>query len=958
MSAVRSICPYCGVGCGVVLDVRRGRIEALRGDPDHPSTRGGLCAKGSRLAGTVRTGDRLLHPLVRDRPAEPFRRAAWPAAVARVAGGIAGAVAEHGPGSVAMYLSGQLLTEDYYAANKLGKGLIKTANVDTNSRLCMSSTVAAYKRAFGADGPPGCYEDLDLAADVLIAGSNLAETHPVLFGRLRAARARRPAHWPVVDPRRTASAEAADEHLQIRPGTDVALFLGMAAAMFEEGLVDEARAGRACAGLDEYRAAAAAMPAARAAATCEVPEDRIRAAARRFARSPAALSLWCQGLNQSTAGTDKVSALIDLHLLTGQIGRPGAGPLSLTGQANAMGGREVGGLATELACHREWDDPEGRAQVERHWGLGRLPDGPGLTAVELVDAIERRQVRVLWVVCSNPLASLPDGAAVRSALTRLDLLVVQELYHPTDTGELAHVLLPAAGWAEKTGTLTNSERVVGLARRAVAPPGEARPDWEIFAGVGAALGAPDAFGWLDSSQVFDEHVRLTAGTDLDMTALSHAALEAGGPASWPCPAGGQPRARRYEDGRCHTPDGRPRLVAVTFREPAERPSRAYPLRLLTGREPDQWHTRSRSGRVAALRRSDAPRLALHPDDAWRAGVSPGETVLVTSPRGSLRVPLTTSPALRRGSAFLPFHAGPVEQPAGWPNVLPGRALDPVSRQPELKHTVVRVEPAAPEVALAGGPLADAVAARLDAAGVRARRVPPAELAGAGPGVLRVLVAEAGLDGAAPWWDLAAEAGGPVVLDLAAGPEPLALLPSLLAAGRPVACRGERWLPAPAGRLVATWLGPGGDRRGAAVVGGARRRPRPAPPGTLVLEPGGALGLERPLSGDPAVLASFVRGELPARAALRRVVVPLSPHRTLVLAGDPLGDEASDAEQGVDLLVHEDSGAGVAQVWRLAAGRTLGVAAVVAPAAAREVEAVWLSDADPDAVRSQFPVRAR
>ena len=793
MTTVRSVCPYCGVGCGVLIEVQRGRVQGVRGDPDHPTNRGGLCAKGSHLMEVTRTGDRLLHPMVRARREHPLRRTSWPRAIERVAEAIRRAVAEQGPESVALYLSGQLLTEDYYAANKLGKGLIKTANVDTNSRLCMSSTVAAYKRAFGADGPPGCYDDLEAARDVLIVGSNMAETHPILYGRLRSARDRQGAHWTVVDPRRTATAEAADQHLAIRPGTDVALLLGMARALFEESLVDEAAVARACGGLDAFRDAAAAMPPARAAAICEVPEAAIRAAARRFARSPAALSLWCQGLNQSSAGTDKINALIDLHLLTGQIGRPGAGPLSLTGQANAMGGREVGGLATELAAHVGWDDVRGRADVEARWGLGPLPAGRGLTAVELVEAMAERRVRVLWVVCTNPLASLPDGHAVRAAMERLDLLVVQELYHPTDTGELAHVLLPAAGWAEKTGTLTSSERRVALAQRAVEPPGEARPDWEIFAAVGRALGGGAALAWPSAAEVFDEHVGLTAGRDLDMTALSHAVLHREGPRQWPCPAGGPSRARRYEDGRCHTSDGRPRLVAVAFREPADRPSADFPLRLLTGRERNRWHTLTRTDRVAALRGDQAPVLRLHPADARRAGVRDGALALVTSARGSLRATVAVDPAMPPGTAFVSFHLGPLLQPAGWTNALTIRVLDPVSFQPELKHTAVRVEPAPAGVALTGGALADAVTDALAALGVAVRRP--------GPGVLRAVIGEAPLAGALPWWRAAAvPPPGDVLLDLTDGPEPLVALPALLADGRRVRCRGERWLPAPVAAL--------------------------------------------------------------------------------------------------------------------------------------------------------------
>jgi assimilatory nitrate reductase catalytic subunit len=958
VTEVRSVCPYCGVGCGLLVEVRRGRIHAVRGDPEHPANRGGLCAKGSHLAETSRTGDRLLHPMVREARDGPFRRAAWPDAIERVAGAIRRSAAEHGPGSIALYLSGQLLTEDYYVANKLGKGLIGTANVDTNSRLCMASTVAAYKRAFGADGPPGCYEDLDEARDVLIVGSNLADTHPVLFGRLRTARAARGAHWTVVDPRRTASTAEADEHLALRPGTDVALLLGMAAALFEEGLVDEPAVRRSCSGLDEVRAAAEAMPPERAAAVCGVPAAAIRAAALRFARSPAALSLWCQGLNQAASGTDRVNALINLHLLTGQIGRPGSGPFSLTGQANAMGGREVGGMATELAAHRGWDDPAGRAEVERHWGLGPLPAGRGLTAVELVDAIADGRVRVLWVACTNPAASLPDGRAVREALRRLDLLVVQDVVHPTDTTDLAHVLLPAAAWGEKTGTLTNSERRVTLAQPAVPPPGEARPDWAIFAAAGAALGAPAAFAWRAAAEVFDEHVALTAGRDLDMTALSHAVLGREGPQQWPYPAGGRPQARRYVDGRCPTPDGRPRLVAVSYREPAELPTAEHPLRLLTGRERDRWHTQARTGRVAALRHGDEPVLSLHPADAGRAGVGEGDLARVASTRGAAHARVTLDGGLPEGSAFLPFHVGPLAEPGGWANAVTGRALDPISFQPELKHAAVRVEPAA-AIALSGSRLAEAVARELRRRGVNARRLEPGELERLPPGARRVVVAESELAGE-PWWEVAvAPPPGPgaAMLDLAAGPEPLAAIPALLDRGWRLAWRGDRWLPAEVRPLVERWLRAGEEPPALVVAGVAPPPgPAPAPADALLLAPGGRLGHHGPLSSDPATLASFLVGSGGPRAAVRRVVARLSARASLVIAGDPVGDHEGDPEQGVDRLVHEDRGAGTAQVWRLAGGQVLGVAAVLPAAVADDVEALWLADPEPALLRRRFPLR--
>lgn len=965
MKEIRSVCPYCGVGCGLLLGVDRGRIQTVRGDPTHPTNRGGLCAKGKRLAETSRPGDRLLRPLARPHRKAPLEPVTWPQAIAIVSAAIRRSVAEHGPGSVALYLSGQLLTEDYYAANKLGKGLIKTANVDTNSRLCMSSTVVAYKRAFGADGPPGCYEDLEAARDVFFWGSNAAETHPILFGRLLAARRTGQVHWTVVDPRRTPTALEGDEHLALRPGTDVALLLAMTGVMLAEGLVDEAAVRATCSGLEELREAAASMPVERAAAICELEPARIVTAARRFACSPAALSLWCQGLNQSWAGTDKVNAVINLHLLAGQIGRPGSGPLSLTGQANAMGGREVGAMATELAAHRGWEDAQDRLEIERFWGLGPLPKERGLTAVEMVEAIASGRVRVLWVAGSNPLASLPDGQAVRTAFERLELLVVSELYHPTDTTRVADVLLPSAGWAEKTGTLTSSERRVALAQQAIPPPGEARPDWAIFAAVGAALGAPRAFDWHSSAEVFAEHVRLTAGRDLDMSGLSHEVLRQRGPQQWPSPAGGHSQARRYLDRRYPTPDGRARLIAVFYREPAETPEQRFPLRLVTGRERDQWHTMSRTGRVAALRaQTEEVTLRLHPADVLALGLAEGGQALVSSPRGHLVARVRSDAAQRPGTVFLPFHLGPLLAPGGWTNALTSPALDPQSFQPELKHTVVGVRPVCGEVALAGGTLADAIAERLRRQGLRARVVTAEQLEQLPRGVQRALIATGRLAAARAWWEIAAKppppptSGATAVLDLDQGPEPLVALPALQQAGWRIQLAGERWLPAAVAQLLRASLPAAGLDAPAVCLRVAcpAACPAPAMAGVMVLQPGGELGLRRPLSGDPAILAAYLAGRSGVQAALRRLVVPLSPRRSLLVLGDPLGEPSLDVEQGVHLLVHEDRAAGWAQVWRLAAGQVLGGAAVLPPAVAEDAEALWLTDPDPALLRRRFPLR--
>lgn len=949
---VASICPYCGVGCGVVVEARRGRITSVRGDPAHPTNRGGLCSKGQRLAEVVRTRDRLLFPMIGG------RRVAWDEAIAHVADGLRRAVEAGGPGAVAFYLSGQLLTEDYYVANKLAKGLLGTANVDTNSRLCMASTVAAYKRAFGADGPPGCYEDLDEATHVFFWGSNAAETHPILFGRLEAARRRAPRTWVAIDPRRTPTAAASDLHLPLRPGSDVALALAMAATLFQEGLVDEAAVRQRCTGLDEVREAALTLPPELAAPVCGVDAERIRAVARDFAGAPAALSLWCQGLNQSSAGTDKVNAVINLHLLTGQIARPGCGPFSLTGQSNAMGGREVGGMATELAAHHRLEDPDDRERVERFWGLGPVPSRRGLTAVELIEAIAAGEVRVLWVVCTNPLASLPDGWAARRALESLDLLVVQELYHPTDTSELADVLLPAAGWAEKTGTMTSSERRVALAEAALEPPGEARPDWEIFAAVGRALGGGSAFAWPDAAAVFAEHVALTKGRDLDMSGLSHDLLRQRGPQQWPYPADGVPTARRYVDGVYATADGRARLVPVRFRPPAEVPDRGYPLRLTTGRQRHQWHTMTRTGRVAALRQETTETvISLSPRDAAEASLDEGAWVVVASPRGELRARVRIDPGQPEGTAFLPFHRGPLREPTGWTNALLGRALDPVSFQPELKHTVVRVTRAPEHISLSGEALAAEVAKRLRSRGIDATYSGDPGRPPTPPG--RAVFIAGTMGEGLPWWEppgapsddrSAGPGAGEAAIDLSSGPEPLAALPRLVAAGWTPRRRGRLQLPEAVLALLDPLL-PEASASPELLV--APLRPTALPPlprETLVLVPGGMLAGERPVSGDPAVLADFLAGDTSARGALRRLVVPLEDGRVLVVLGDTTRSTLTDE------FVYQDTSVGEAQVWHLGGGEVLGVAAIVKRHLVEEILEIWTSDLDPALLRRRLPLR--
>jgi assimilatory nitrate reductase catalytic subunit len=714
----RSTCPYCGVGCGVIITSRGREVVGVEGDPDHPANHGRLCTKGSTLhltaAPHVQLQVRALHPMRRAQRGGPLQRIGWDAAEDEVAQRLARIIQRDGPDAVGLYLSGQLLTEDYYVFNKLGKGLIGTNNVDTNSRLCMSSAVAGYKASLGADAPPACYEDLGLAQTVFITGSNTAWAHPVLFRRLEDARRANPGQrWIVVDPRRTETAAVADLHLAIQPGTDVVLHHAMLHLMLWEGLVDHDYLTRHCSGFDALRDRVREFSPAQAARTCGVAEADIVQAARWFAgldgaggpRQPT-LSLYCQGLNQSRAGTDKNRTLINLHLATGQIGRPGAGPFSLTGQPNAMGGREVGGLANLLSAHRDLADPAHRAEVAALWGVREVPAEPGLSAVPMFEAAAEGRVKALWIVCTNPAQSLPDSALVRRALQRAELVVVQDAYRHIATAAYADLLLPASSWAEKEGTVTNSERCISRVRRAVPPPGEARDDWRIATRIAQRLEAllPDRraagraaatlFPYDGPEAVWREHRASTRGRDLDITGLSYTRLESA-PARWPFPEGAADgQTRLYTDGRFATPDGRARLAAPAWVPVAEPRDQHYPLSLTTGRLRDAWHGQSRTGTLGRLMAHEGePCVELHPQELPRRRLREGELVRVRSRRGELVLPVRANPAVAPAQAFIAMHWGP-EWLHGGVNALLPRERCPQSQQPELKHAAVRIEPAA------------------------------------------------------------------------------------------------------------------------------------------------------------------------------------------------------------------------------------------------------------------------
>ncbi len=713
----RSTCPYCGVGCGVIIESQAGQITGVRGDPDHPANFGRLCTKGSALhltathAVTMQT--RLLEPQLRERRDDGRKAVSWDHALGTATTRFADIIRAHGPDAVGFYLSGQLLTEDYYVFNKLAKGLIGTNNVDTNSRLCMSSAVAGYKATLGADAPPACYDDLNHAATLFIAGSNTSFAHPILFRRIEDAKRANPAlRTIVIDPRRTETADAADLFLQILPGTDVALFNAMLHVMLWEGWVDSAYIAAHTNGFEALRSRVRDFNPKETAALCGIKEADLIQAAKWFAgldtpqapRQPV-LSLYCQGLNQSHAGTAKNAALINLHLATGQIGKPGAGPFSLTGQPNAMGGREVGGLANLLGAHRDLANPQHRAEVARLWGVDDVPAQPGKTAVEMFEAAADGEIKALWIACTNPAQSMPNVNAVRRALERAEFVVVQEAFATTATCAYADLLLPASTWGEKDGTVTNSERRISRVRAAVPAAGEARDDWRIAAEFARRLEAQlrptraSGFDYANAETVWTEHRESTRGRDLDITGLSYATLDLGAQ-QWPMPEGAaHGKSRLYEDGVFPTADGRARFADTPYVALAEPRDVRYPFSLNTGRLRDQWHGMSRTGTIGRLfGHVPEPGIDMHAQDMARLALKENDLVQVTSRRGSIVLPARASEQVGLAQSFIAMHWGDEflsgststgERVAGV-NALTSPAYCPSSKQPELKHAAVKI----------------------------------------------------------------------------------------------------------------------------------------------------------------------------------------------------------------------------------------------------------------------------
>jgi ferredoxin-nitrate reductase len=704
----KTLCPYCGVGCGLEVSppAQHGKatnrdsegipIWRVRGDKSHPSSQGMVCVKGATIAESL-DKSRLHYPMVRDSLDAEFRRVSWNEAFDIITHRIQTLRLNQATDSICMYGSGQFQTEDYYIAQKLLKGCLGTNNFDANSRLCMSSAVSGYIQSFGADGPPCCYDDLELTDCAFLIGTNTAECHPIIFNKLaKYHKKNRHVKMVVVDPRRTPTAEAADLHLAIRPGTDIDLLNGIAYLLMKWNYVDLAFIDDCTSNFPAYAEVIRHYSPEVVASRCGISIEDLETAAKYWGKAKSVLSLWSMGVNQSSEGTAKVRTIINLHLMTGQIGKPGAGPFSLTGQPNAMGGREAGGLAHLLPGYRLVKNAQHRAEVEDFWGLerGQISPVPGLTAWEMITGLETGNVGLLWIAATNPAVSMPDLERTKKALLKSPFTIYQDAYYPTETSAYAHVLLPGAQWGEKTGIMTNSERMVTLCSAFREPPREAKPDWEIFAEVGKRLGFTDKFTFNNSAEVYAEFVQLTRQRPCDMSGLSHGFLAAQGPTHWPYAQGSNSETKRlYTNLRFHTPDGRAKFGAYYSKGLAEPPDENYPFILTTGRLYGHWHTQTRTGRIEKIHKlHPQPFIEIHPRDAAALGIIDNQWLEVRSRRGTTKFPAKVTKAISPGTVFVPMHWGKLWADDAEANALTHSEACPDSLQPELKACAVQLVP--------------------------------------------------------------------------------------------------------------------------------------------------------------------------------------------------------------------------------------------------------------------------
>lgn len=729
MTQARTLCPYCGVGCGLEVlgadstnstnstqDLPTDPVSKVgiahptnnspglpelpansshwkvRGDRSHPSSQGMVCVKGATIAESL-DQNRLLYPLFREHLDRPLQRISWEEALTKIVDRINLVRQTQGVDSICMYGSGQLQTEDYYVAQKLLKGCLGTNNFDSNSRLCMSSAVSGYIRSLGSDAPPCCYEDLDLTDCAFLIGTNTADCHPIVFNRLRKHHKQGQMKLVVVDPRCTATAKVADLHLPISPGTDIDLLNGIAYLLWQAGKIDQDFIDRHTNNYPAFLQVIQHYSPEKVAQRCQIPQADLELAAQYWGESPRVLSLWSMGVNQSSEGTAKVNSIINLHLLTGKISKPGCGPFSLTGQPNAMGGRESGGLSKLLPGYRFVHNPQHRQEVEEFWGIppGRISPNPGRSAWDIITGLETDDVGLLWIVATNPAVSMPDLERTKRALDRSPFTIYQDAYYPTETSKYAHLLLPAAQWGEKTGTMTNSERYVTLCNAFQQPPGEARADWEIFAEVGRRLGFEQLLDFANAEAVHREYVQITRGRVCDQSGISYQKLQTA-PQQWPLPTGGISQARLYVDCQFPTPNGKANFIPFHSRGLAEPPDLDYPLILTVGRLYGHWHTQTRTGRIEKIRKMHPqPFLEIHPRDADKWGINQGEMVEVASRRGMARFSVLVTGAIAPGTVFAPLHWGNLWADQAEANALTHAVSCPDSLQPELKACAVNLK---------------------------------------------------------------------------------------------------------------------------------------------------------------------------------------------------------------------------------------------------------------------------
>lgn len=691
----KTICSYCGVGCGILVDKEPNGIISVKGDPDYPVNKGMLCSKGMNLNYVVQdTSDRILQPSMRWNRNLPMKDVSWDIAMDRATAVFKSIIKKFGADSVGFYVSGQCLTEEYYIINKLAKGFIGTNNIDTNSRLCMSSAVVGYKKALGDDTVPISYDDIELADSFLITGANPAWCHPILFRRLEKHKAENPdIKIIVVDPRKTQTCAIADLHLQLNPGTDVVLYNAIARLLIENNQIDTEFINEHTDNFELINELVFKTSVDVAATICGLKVDEIEVAASYIGNAKRFLSMWTMGLNQSVIGVDKNVSLLNISLLTGQIGKPGSGPFSLTGQPNAMGGREVGGMANLLAAHKDLANPIHRKEVSDFWGGKEISEKPGLTATEMFDALHSGKLKIIWIVCTNPVVSLPDSLKVEAALKKAKFVIVQDISNNSETVKYADLVLPAAGWLEKEGTMTNSERRISYLNKAIEAPGEALPDVEIFTKFAQKMGF-DGFDYENTSEIFDEHSLLTKGTPIDISGLSYERLKDEGSMKWPVPTKNHKGTERlFLDKRFFTKTENAQFNVPQHTEnQSEKISKKHPLILTTGRVRDQWHTMTRTGKVHRLNtHAPLPFLEINPFDADARGLKEEGVVFINSARGEVRVRVKISENIKKGVVFLPMHWGKIlGNDFGRANNLTCNLVDPISKEPDFKFSAVEV----------------------------------------------------------------------------------------------------------------------------------------------------------------------------------------------------------------------------------------------------------------------------